>query len=275
MEQLFKMVLILSGFGLCLTALILALKPITSKKFPARWQYIVWILVMISMLVPAYKFIPKQQAQKLVSVPNADIILPQATDDKIYVTIPEDKQPTDAKNIPTSLSPQQKIRLWSLAAYIWLFGACIYMLAVLGSYAAYLAKKRKTSVEISDSELLSAAMRELNIKRKIRLKMSEEIISPMLAGVIYPTIYIPQRAFEDENMRMVFLHELTHYKRGDLIVKWLAVFVNAVHWFNPFAYILCRNVGEACEISCDMAVTKNMTADEQKIYMKTILDLVN
>ena len=75
-------------------------------------------------------------------------------------------------------------------------------------------------------------------------------------------------------MRMVFLHELTHYKRKDLLIKWLSLFVNAVHWFNPLAYLLCANVSEACEVSCDMEVTKNMSDEEQKVYMKTILDLV-
>ena len=75
-------------------------------------------------------------------------------------------------------------------------------------------------------------------------------------------------------MRMVFLHELTHYKRKDLMIKWFSIFVNAVHWFNPLAYLLCANISESCEVSCDMAVTKNMSDIEQKIYMKTILDLV-
>ena len=30
----------------------------------------------------------------------------------------------------------------------------------------------------------------------------------------------------------------------------------------------------ACEVSCDMSVTKNMSEDEQKLYMQTILNLV-
>ena len=73
---------------------------------------------------------------------------------------------------------------------------------------------------------------------------------------------------------MVFLHELTHYKRKDLMIKWLSVFVNAVHWFDPLAYMLRANISESCEISCDMEVTKNMDEAEQKLYMKTILELV-
>ncbi len=96
----------------------------------------------------------------------------------------------------------------------------------------------------------------------------------MLVGAFFPAIYIPCREIPDENMRMVLLHELTHYKRKDLFVKWLSVFANAAHWFNPLAYILRANIAEACEVSCDMEVTKNMSADEQKLYMQTIIDLV-
>ena len=64
------------------------------------------------------------------------------------------------------------------------------------------------------------------------------------------------------------------YKRKDLIIKWFALFVNAVHWFNPLSYLLSANLSEACEVSCDMEVTKNMNDEEQKLYMKTILELV-
>ena len=104
--------------------------------------------------------------------------------------------------------------------------------------------------------------------------MTSDHCSPMLVGTFFPVIYIPQNEISDKNLRMIFLHELTHYKRKDLFFKWLSLFVNALHWFNPFAYLLCYNLSEACEISCDMAVTEKMSDSEQKTYMKTILDLV-
>ena len=96
----------------------------------------------------------------------------------------------------------------------------------------------------------------------------------MLVGILFPTVYIPCREIPDENMRMVLLHELTHYKRKDLLVKWFAILVNAVHWFNPLCYLACAALSEACEVSCDMSATKNMSEDEQKLYMQTILNLV-
>ena len=173
-----------------------------------------------------------------------------------------------------NLTPKLQIKLLDLLAYIWFFGACIYLIVVIGSYVVYLIRKRKNAVAIIDNAALNEVKKELKIKRHIKIRMSPDIQSPMLVGVLFPVIYIPCREIPDENMRMVFLHELTHYKRKDLIIKWLSLFVNAVHWFNPLAYLLCANVSEACEVSCDMAVTKNMSDTEQKIYMKTILDLV-
>ena len=63
MYDVFKTVLVLSLFGFGITAFLLILKPITAKKLPARWQYCVWIVVFISMVLPAYKLIPKKEAQ--------------------------------------------------------------------------------------------------------------------------------------------------------------------------------------------------------------------
>ncbi len=104
--------------------------------------------------------------------------------------------------------------------------------------------------------------------------MSADVQSPMLVGLFRPVIYLPCREIPDEQLAMVFRHELTHYKRGDLLIKWLSLFANGVHWFNPLSYLLCANISESCEVSCDMAVTAHMTDEEQKLYMQTILNLL-
>ena len=273
MFELFKTVLILSLFGFGITALLLCLKPITAKKFPAKWQYYVWIAVLLSMIIPAYKLIPKKEAQKISLISQNRIeqqAQPQTQDNPETVIIEE--TPIEYREV--NLTPKLQIRLLDLLAYIWFFGACIYLIVVIGSYVVYLIRKRKNSVAITDNATLNEVKKELKIKRRIKIRMSPDIQSPMLVGVLFPVIYIPCREIPNENMRMVFLHELTHYKRKDLLIKWLSLFVNAVHWFNPLAYLLCANLSESCEVSCDMAVTRNMSEREQKIYMKTILDLV-
>ena len=273
MYDVFKTVLILSLFGFGITALLLLLKPITAKRLPARWQYCVWITLLISMVFPAYKLIPKKEAQRLSIVPQNQTV--QTTVQPHEETHPDTvvTYDTPIEYREVNLSPKISIRLFDLIAYIWGAGVLIFLLVVIISYFRFLCRKSKNSVKISDSKFFSEVKKELKIKKHIRLKASSDIDSPILVGVLFPTVYIPCREIPDDNMRMVLLHELTHYKRKDLLVKWFAVLVNAVHWFNPLCYLACANLSEACEVSCDMSVTKNMSEDEQKLYMQTILNL--
>ncbi len=276
MYEIFKTVLILSTFGFAITALLLCLKPFTAKILPARWQYIVWIAVLVAMVAPVYKFIPQREAQKLSPVLQSgdvrrDVQTGTApTQNNTEITAAAD-MPVEYKSI--DFSPGFHIRLPDLIAYVWIFGAAVFLLAVFSSYALYNQRKRKRAVLIEDNGTIEYVKRKLNIKRNIKLKMSPDVRSPLLVGILFPVIYIPCREIDDGKMYMILMHELTHYKRKDLLVKWFALIVNAVHWFNPLAYLLCANLSEACEVSCDMAVTKNMTDEEQKLYMKTILEL--
>lgn len=273
MYDVFKTVLILSLFGFGITALLLLLKPITAKRLPARWQYCVWIILLISMVFPAYKLIPKKEAQKLSIVPQNQTV--QTTVQPHEETHPDTvvTYDTPIEYREVNLSPKISIRLFDLIAYIWGAGVLIFLLVVIISYFRFLYRNSKNSVKISDSKFFSEVKKELKIKKHIRLKASSDIGSPILVGVLFPTVYIPCREIPDDNMRMVLLHELTHYKRKDLLIKWFAILVNAVHWFNPLCYLACANLSEACEVSCDMSVTKNMSEDEQKLYMQTILNL--
>ena len=274
MYDVFKTVLILSLFGFGITALLLLLKPITAKRLPARWQYCVWIIVLISMVFPAYKLIPKKEAQKLSIVPQNQTV--QTTVQPHEETHPDTvvTYDTPIEYREVNISPKISIRLFDLIAYIWGAGVLIFLLIVIISYFRFLCRKSKNSVKISDSKFFSEVKKELKIKKHIRLKASSDINSPMLVGVLFPTVYIPCREIPSGNMRMVLLHELTHYKRKDLLIKWFAILVNAVHWFNPLCYLACAALSEACEVSCDMSATKNMSEDEQKLYMQTILNLV-
>lgn len=278
MLELFKTTLFLSLLGFFLITLLLLIKPVTAKKFPAKWQYFAWIAVAFSMLIPAYKLIPKNEAEKIAFIPKNNVIR-----DKEARIFPESQENIQAleskamenneeKNEPYVFKP--KLKAYQIFSYIWFFGVCVYLVFIFVSYFFYIIKKRKNSVLITDCELIDDIKKELKIKRNIKIRTANDWESPMLVGILFPSIYIPNKEISSESMRMIFRHELIHYKRKDLLFKWISLFANAIHWFNPLSYILCSNLSEACELSCDMEATKNMTEAEQQIYMKTILDLV-
>lgn len=274
MVELFKTVLMLSLFGFAMTLLLLCIKPLTSKSLSAKWQYYTYFAVILAMLIPVYRLIPQKEAQKLSFGLSSTAMQSESRFDAeqatpIPATLPEKGiQPSEV------LILQQETNMLEVLAYVWLGGMSIYLIIVFASYAAYLKGKRKNAVEITKNDIFDEVKAKLKLRRRVKLKMSEAVQSPILVGTIAPTVYLPCKEISDEAIRMIFMHELTHCKRKDLAVKWFAVLANAIHWFNPLCYLPCANLSEACEVSCDMAVTENMSDSERKTYMKTILDLV-
>ncbi|MBP3361097.1 MAG: hypothetical protein J6N52_09615 [Clostridia bacterium] len=275
MRELFKTVFYLSLIGAGATALLTLLKPFTVKHLTSRWQYYIWLSVTVCMLVPFWRFIPQRQAQQFTERFQPSVQMRQAgtqpaEQDPLYT----DFEPTPAPHSETVNLIENGLSIYDLIAYVWLAGMGIFLTLAAGSYAVFLLKKRKNSIALENNSLFDEVKRELKIKRKIRIRISRDSDSPMLVGTLFPIIYLPIKAADENAVKMIFRHELTHYKHGDLLYKQLTLFVNAVHWFNPFAYLLSANVNQSCEVACDMAVIKNMSDSDRQCYMETILDMV-
>lgn len=60
------------------------------------------------------------------------------------------------------------------------------------------------------------------------------VSSSMLTGFLRPVILLPEKHFETDELEFIFRHELIHYKRRDLVIKFLSVIAVSLHWFNPF-----------------------------------------
>lgn len=77
-----------------------------------------------------------------------------------------------------------------------------------------------------------------------------------------------------EEIRYVFLHELTHFKNGDTIIAIIGALVKIIHWFNPFVYIGLKKMNEDCELACDYEVLKSLNKNESLKYGNTIINVI-
>jgi hypothetical protein len=93
----------------------------------------------------------------------------------------------------------------------------------------------------------------------------------MLIGLFRPYILIPDSEIQEQNLRHILMHELTHYKRRDGFYKWLVQIVVCIHWFNPFIYFTAREIDKACELSCDEAVLRRLNRSERRDYGEMLL----
>ncbi len=120
----------------------------------------------------------------------------------------------------------------------------------------------------------------LRIKRRMRHTICTEanifetknIRSPFVLGVLKPKIYLPLGLSVQER-GYIILHEQTHIRRLDHIVKYVAYFVLCMHWFNPLVWVAFLLMGVDMEMSCDEHVLKEMGGGIKKDYSMSLLSL--
>ncbi|WP_302771185.1 M56 family metallopeptidase [Anaerotignum lactatifermentans] len=261
----FQTFLVLSVAGSFLAGILLVLKKWTGKQFSPTWQYVLWVGVLLVMVVPISVKVPAlvqplQEKQVVQTVP-----LPEEQ------TMTEQPVPVDTVEAPageilpfteeTALPP---ISWWDVLAVIWVLGALGSLGYRLTGYFRFSRHIRRTGEPM-----------ELDgVPKRLRVRKTSAAVSPMVMGMIRPTLILPETALTESRLPYVLRHELVHYRRGDIFWRWLAVLATSIHWFNPMVYVAAAQMQEACEISCDWCVVRSMEQAKRDDYMRVILELL-
>lgn len=268
--ELFKALLITSLAGSVLTVVISLLRPITKKIFGYSWHYYIWLCVLFVMLMPVRFNVNTMPA------PNIATQTIQTQQEAVS------EQPETTENV-VQTAPTQKLQLlqkatviWdriiynrmNILAYVWLIGAIALMLLNVLRYIRLNIEIRK------NGEVISCPETREYTDRRINVRIWENVASPFITGIFRPTLILPKTELSEEQLHNILRHEMTHFKRHDILYKWFAEFVKCVHWFNPISWYVSKQIASECEISCDMSVTKNMTDSEEMSYVSTILSLL-
>ncbi|HEY8500917.1 MAG TPA: M56 family metallopeptidase, partial [Clostridia bacterium] len=96
--------------------------------------------------------------------------------------------------------------------------------------------------------------------------------TPFVLGLINPRIYLPV-GLSKEEQNYILIHEQTHIRRKDHVIKTLAFLIASIHWFNPLVWIVFRLMNTDMELSCDERVLKVMNKDIRKPYANSLLSL--
>ena len=268
--ELFKALLITSLAGFALAVVISLLRPVTKKIFGYSWHYYIWLCVLFVMLMPVRFNVNPTSAPRITT---------QAVQTQQTVV---GEQPETTENV-VQTAPAQKPQLlqkatviWdriiynrmNILAYVWLIGAIALMLLNVLRYIRLNIKIRK------NSEIISCPETRAYTDRKINVRVWENVASPFITGIFRPMLILPKTELSEEQLHNILRHEMTHFKRHDILYKWFAELVKCVHWFNPTSWYVSKQIASECEISCDMSVTKNMTDSEEMSYVSTILSLL-
>lgn len=268
--ELFKALLITSLAGSVLAVVISLLRPITKKLFGYSWHYYIWLCVLFVMLMPVRFNVnptsaPRITTQTVQTQQEAVSEQPETTEN-IVQTAPAQKPQLLQK--ATVIWDRIIYNRMNILAYVWLIGAIALMLLNVVRYVRLNIKIRK------NGEVISCPETREYTDRKINVRVWENVASPFMTGIFRPTLILPKTELSEEQLHNILRHEMTHFKRHDILYKWFAEFVKCVHWFNPISWYVSKQIASECEISCDMSVTKNMTDSEEMSYVSTILSLL-
>lgn len=288
MNIVLKVFLSMSVSGSLLILTLFATKQFLKDKISRQWQYYIWLVIVLRLLLP---FGPEinllgKTYQAVDQAITQAVPLPQRqslanTSGTIHVPSGDLEQNTEKLDDPTenltTANPFQEIGmlLTNHVWLIWLVVVLVLLIRKMTIYQGFLRYIKAGLTQVSDIELLdrlSIVAEQAGIKKPIELCVNPLISSPLLMGFFHPCIVLPSTDISERDFQYIVLHELTHYKRGDMFYKWLVQVTVCLHWFNPLVHFMGQEITKACEFSCDEAVLAKMRDGSAQDYGKTLLD---
>lgn len=277
--------------------IIFLLRRFIDKRYTAKWQYWVWVILTLRLLLPFDVSIPNFKAPINIQVNNPVIyhkspenppIQDNTTAEENIVYQPENQdeptgQPTEnevIKNEPAmydqnifsftaGLIQRSSLALGDILCFAWICGSCIILVFRIGSYmiAKITLNRSACKVNIDITEIKE----KLNISNDVEIYSSYMVTTPVLTGIFNPKIIIPENSTNDVHLQLALYHELVHYKRCDIGFKLLLFVATCAYWYNPCVWLMNFLAMEDIELSCDETVCTKMNHEGKSIYGESIL----
>jgi len=103
---------------------------------------------------------------------------------------------------------------------------------------------------------------------------TDQVGCPALCGCLRPRLLLPKETLavrDRAELRHIFLHELAHLKRHDLLLGHVMSLLHILHWFNPLIALGFRQMRADRELACDGLALSVLAPEETTAYGHTIV----
>ena len=254
-------------------ALCLAAGRLLGNRLPARWSYRMLKAALFFLLVPVGRLALCLRLPASALPP----ALPETVPAPAVTAFPP--LPAAPQALPARMPEAVEIALtpdaFRLLALLWGIGAAAASLLNLAAYLRFRRDVLSRNTPCNSPAAVTAfqsCRRSLGLLGQVSLMENPLAASPFTVGLLRPVVVIPPRlSLSPEELRCLFLHELTHVRAGDLWVKALSLLARCIHWYNPLARVLDRKIQEASEQGCDEQAAVSMGREERYAYGSVIL----
>ncbi|MBD2864628.1 M56 family metallopeptidase [Paenibacillus oceani] len=261
--NLFLMILPMS-ITASLVALAVMVGRLCLRRVPKLFSYILWSAVAVRLLIPV-SFSSDFSLLRLVQTQDAG----GGYIGRVATLMEVQKNPVVDAGIreisrlvnsalpaiaapATSTSPLQLIL--TIGSAIWITGVAGLLIRSIVSYL-HLVSRLRTATLVQDN-----------------VYETDQIDTPFVCGFWKPKIYIPTGMSENERSYIV-LHEQTHIRRRDYLIKPFAFLLVILHWFNPLMWLSYSLMSKDMEMSCDERVVNKMGDRIKVSYSASLLNM--
>ena len=290
-----------------LIGLILLLQVLLRSRLSVRWRYSLWLVLLIRLALPwapqssvsLFNLLPHDVGSLVAPFSaepsaNADVGREPVRSDfalsDIFGNTEDTAAINDSKSIPVSdkHTMPQELPESSISAHLqwtrllplaWFAGAAVLAVYVLATNFRLwrIVKARRPLTEKKILDLLEDCKAQMGVQTILGIVQTDSIKSPALFGFIRPRLLLPEGLIESVDpaeLRYIFLHELAHLKRHDILQGWLMAALQVLHWFNPLIWLAFHRVRTDRELVCDALAMGTMKLDEPPQYGRTIVNLL-
>ncbi|WP_422424837.1 M56 family metallopeptidase [Bacillus sp. PSXD-155] len=286
-----------------LVVLILCIKVLFRNKLTPRWQYMLWMILIIRLVLPwspdssysiysvlTYKnddtfissrnpvsiFLTKERMQELKGIDDTKVLTKEDT----YTS--SSTQTAQANQKQTHINEKQDdetIPFYTICIYIWLTGVILLSVAtfIMNRRLLLYIKKQPVITDEKIVQIFEKGKQSMSVQRNIPLFVSGKVSSPTVFGFIRPKLLLStvhMKILDEQQLRYIFHHELAHIKRRDVGVNWLMHGLLILNWFNPILWYAYSCMREDQELACDALALTCIDSEEQIAYGHTIISLL-
>ncbi len=259
--HIFALCLNATVFGTVVGMIIYLLKSTFLRRLSAGWQYYLWSVMIIKLIFP-------KGPQSNISVFNSLNLSGTLSEQQLLETA------VRAQEVSASARG-----VFDILAYIWAAGCVLALLWLCFSFIHMRLKISRCSAAPCDRTLsiLDECKDLTGVKHNIGIVVQNHVPTAALCGLIRPKILITPEfeASHENHMKYCFIHELSHYKRGDVAVNYLLLLLSCFHWFNPALWFLFARVRRDTELATDEKTMLCLKPDNRSNYGMALIDTIS
>lgn len=261
--------LLLQTIGASLTAVVLlCAKGLFREQLSPRWQYGVWGILALRILLPAgvlgrslfpWGRVALEAAKTAVEGGLSSALCAPYDVTRVYAPVP-----LFLKGFPRPGS------ITDVLFYLYAAGVVLSLLWFLGAYLGLRRTlKRARRPEPERLAQLEAVCARYGLEAPARIVVCPAAESAFVCGPLRPVLVLPEGETDDK----VLLHELLHLKYGDVWAGVGMCVLRCLHWCNPFLWYCWDWAQNDCEALCDQRVLERLEGEERREYGKILLSM--